>query len=82
MTYIGFQFVDEGDDPGLFPSRDPGRSLVERVGFPGRARPVPQTAKVPVRVGGQFGVFGLWSSRAAGSGINPGLRDSQQCQES
>ena len=55
---------------------------MERVGFPGQARPVPQTAKVPVWVGGQFGVFGLWSSRAAGSGINPGLRDSQQYQES
>ena len=61
----------EGAAPGLFPSRDPGRSPVERVGF-SRARPVPQTAKVPVGVGEQFGDFGLWPPHAAGGGINPG----------
>ena len=47
----------EGAAPGLFPSGDPGRSPVERVGF-SRARPVPQTAQVPVGVGGA--VRGLW----------------------
>ena len=44
----------EGAAPGLFPSRDREGSPVERVGF-SRARPVPQTAQVPVGVGGQFG---------------------------
>ena len=60
----------EGAAPGLFPSGDPGRSPVERVGF-SRARPVPQTAQVPVGVGGA--VRGLWfvavpRSGAAGRG--------------
>ena len=62
----------EGAAPGLFPSRDPGRSPVERVGF-SRARPVPQTAQVPVGVGGQFGGPRFVAvPRSRGGGINPG----------
>ena len=64
----------EGAAPGLFPSGDPGRSPVERVGF-SWARPVPETAQVPVGVGGA--VRGLWFvavPRSGGGrvGINPG----------
>ena len=62
----------EGAAPGLFPSRDREGSPVERVGF-SRARPVPQTAQVPVGVGGQFGGLRFVAvPRSRGGGINPG----------
>ena len=61
----------EGDAPWPLAKQRPWTESRGASGL-SRARPVPQTAKVPVGVGGQFGGFGLWPSHAAGVGINPG----------
>ena len=73
----------EGAAPGLFPSRDPGRSPVERVGF-SRARLSPGPPRSPLGWAGSSRalVCGPPSQRGVGSTPGGSIRGPQQCQGS
>ena len=73
----------EGAAPGLFPSRDPGRSPVELVGF-SRARLCPGPPRSPLGWAGSSGalVCGPPSQRGLGSTPGGSIRGPQQCQGS
>ena len=60
-----------GVAPGLFPSRDPGRSPVERVGF-SRARLSPGPPRSPLGWAGSSRALVCGPPSQAGGGINPG----------
>ena len=72
-----------GVAPGLFPSRDPGRSPVERVGF-SRARLSPGPPRSPLGWAGSSHalVCGPPSQRGVGSTPGGSIRGPQQCQGS
>ena len=73
----------EGAAPGLFPSRDPGRSPVERVGF-SRAWLWPGLPRSSSGWAGTSGalVCGPASPRGVGSTQGGSIRGPQQCQGS
>ena len=73
----------EGAAPGLFPSRDPGGSPVERVGF-SRAQLCPGPPRSPLGWAGSSGalVCGPPSQRGVGSTPGGSIRGPQQCQGS